>query len=179
MRWGSFPSSSLLFFPCLECSGGGVQRLSWGVWCRLWAICPGLGSVGGFVVGQGGVCSCRSCRQRAGQSSALGALLPLAALAVPPTWHTASGPRIPGPRLLSPALSQLLPLSPSLSLAFRRKVDVRCVHTSWAGWWGRFAGGGGVAVCMWPCPCLWSLAPLAAHLLPQLMSPPPTSLTMS
>lgn len=46
MGWGSFPSPPLLFFPCLECSGGGVQRLSWGIRCRLWAICPGLGQWG-------------------------------------------------------------------------------------------------------------------------------------
>lgn len=39
-------------------------------------------------------------------------------------------PPIPGSCLLPPAPSQLLPLSASLSLALRRKVDVRCVRTS-------------------------------------------------
>lgn len=88
---------------------------------------------------------------------------PAALLPLPLQPGTSPPPPIPGPHLLPLALSQLLPLSASFSLALRRKVDVRCVHTSWAGWVGVLGWWGGAAVCMWLCPCLWSLALLAAR----------------
>lgn len=84
----------------------------------------------------------------------IGPAVPSLPLPIPrsPASPQPRGPPLPIPCqcLLPPALSQLLPLSASLSLALRRKVDVRCVLTPGAGraGWGRFGGGGGAAAGM-------------------------------
>lgn len=143
----SFSSCGPLFFPCLELSGSKVQHLSWGCCVVFGSYAQGWGQVEGVRVGWGGVCSHRNA-DRAGRSLHLLHCCLWQRLLSPFPQPLQPGDPSPHscPRLLPPALSQHLPLSASLSLALRRKVDVRCVHTLWEGWVGHFAGGGGAAM---------------------------------
>lgn len=113
-------------------------------------------------VGLGWVCSCRSA-DRAGQRLHLLHCCPWQRWLFPSPCSLGPPPPHSWPALASPS-----PLSFSLSLLLSRwplggrwMSGVYLLH-GWAGW-GCFAGGGGAAVCMWLCLCLWSLAPLAAR----------------
>lgn len=128
-------------------SGGFAVRAEWGALLR---ELP--------TEGRAELCTCR--------------VLPLAALADPQPACSLGIP-IPGPRLLPPAFSQLLPLSASLSLALRRKVDVRCVHTLWASRVGALCWGWGCSLHVALFPACGFGLPWLPHLqLPKLMPHP-------